>query len=633
MTYSEIALKYCKDITSGAIPSCRLVKLACQRHLNDLLRQDEPDFPYIFNPELKGPDGKVYYPAERRCAFSEKLPHVKGKWSGKKLKLEPHQIFIQAAVWGWIKKKNGKRRFNVAFIEEPRKNGKSVDAATTGLYMLVADGEQGAEIYSGATTEKQALEVFRPAWQMANNTPDFKEHFGISLSGTPRNPTSIYKLSDMSRFEPIVGNPGDGASPHCAIEDEFHEHKTSAQYDTMETGMGSREQPLMYVITTAGIDTSSPCYDMHLRAIKVLEGTIEDDAMFCIIFGIDPKDDFKDFNVWKKANPNYGVSIEEDYLYRKYIETMTDASRQNINLCKHLNQWTNAGVAWMNMVKWAACTDPSLRIETFKGHSCYMSFDLASKIDLCALMLLFEFDRGYATFGRYYLPEETAKLTGNDHYVKWIREGRIVQTPGASTDYKYIEDDIRAFNSDYPIIELSYDPHEATYLINNIMEWIEPDPQKPEICIEINQGPALMSEPMKELEALIHSQRIWYNGDPVLTWMMGNVVRKAGRTSGPVKYYYPTKERAANKIDGPVALIMNVGRAMLRREKPFVYQPGSISRIDVDDSEPAAKKEEIKPLEAENLCKRCGKDTKGREFCPNCGLKGVIYVENYGIRQ
>jgi len=548
MTYSEIAEKYCEDIVNGTILSSNLVKLACQRHLDNLVQQHDSTYPFQFDSKL----------ADKRCAFSELFPHIKGKWSGKPLKLEPHQIFIQCAVWGWVKKKNGKRRFRTVLVEVPRKNGKSFDAATTGLYMLSADSEKGSEVYSGATTEKQALEVFRPAWQMAKNTPAFLDHFGISLSGTPRNPTSIYKLSDMSRFEPLVGNPGDGSSPHCAIIDEYHEHRTDVQYASMDTGMGSREQALMFVITTAGSDTSTPCYEMHQRAVKVLNNTIQDDTFFAIIYGIDPEDNWNDFDNWKKANPNYGVSVDEDYLRQKYNETMTDASKQNINLCKHLNLWTNAGVAWMNMQKWAECIDTSLKVKDFIGHSCYCALDLASKIDICALTILFVTDSGFSVFTKYYLPADTVNLAGNEHYVKWVKEGYITETPGARTDFKYIEDDIKLINSTYPIQELAFDPHEATYLINNIMEWASFE------CIEINQGPSLMSEPMKELEALIYSAKIKFDGDPVITWMVGNVVKKQGRNSGPVKYYYPTKERAEAKIDGAVSLIMAVRQAMLK---------------------------------------------------------------------
>ncbi|MFA5671796.1 MAG: terminase TerL endonuclease subunit, partial [Synergistaceae bacterium] len=438
----------------------------------------------------------------------------------------------------------------------------SVDAATAGLYMLAADHEKGAEVYSGATSEKQALEVFRPAWMMANRNEGLREAFNLSLSGNPKNPTSIYRLEDMSRFEPLIGKPGDGASPHCAIIDEYHEHKTSEQYDTMDTGMGAREQPMLFVITTAGTDTSSPCYDMHLRAIKVLEKTVENEALFAIMYGIGPDDDWKDFECWKKANPNYGVSVMEDYLYRKYTETMTDASKQNINLCKHLNAWMNAGVAWMNMAKWEACKDASLKLEDFTGQPCYAAFDLASKIDISSLVLVFEHNGGYATFAKHYLPEETVTQAGNDHYVKWEKEGYITQTPGARTDFRYIEDDLKAINDDHPICELAYDPRESTYLVNNVMEWLGP-----EKCIEITQGPALMSEPMKEVEALIYDCKLWHSGDPVLTWMIGNIVKRQGRNTGPVKYYYPTKEKNESKIDGGVCLIMATGRALAHHEE------------------------------------------------------------------
>lgn len=585
MTYTEIAYKYCIDIIDGVIPSGQYVKLACQRHIKDLEKSLNAEYPYRYDEKK----------ANKRCAFSEKLTHVKGKWRKKKIKLEPFQIFIQCCIWGWVKKKNGFRRFNLAYIEEPRKNSKSTDAATSGLYMLVADGEQAAEVYSGATTEKQALEVFRTAWQMVYDNPDFQEYFGVSLTGTPKNPTSIYRLEDMSRFELIVGLPGDGASPSCAIIDEYHEHRTSDQLDTMETGMGARQQPLALVITTAGTSTSTPCYDLHSRVIKILNGSLEDENTFGIIFGIDKEDDIKDFNNWKKANPNYLVSIEEDYLIRKYNETMTNASKQNINLCKHLNMWTNAGEAWMNMVKWAACGDSSLNVSCFKGRTCYVAVDLATKLDICALRILFEGEEktvirkivneetgeeteseivlsDFIVFGKYYMPEETVKLAGNEHFSKWVKEGWITQTPGARTDFLYIENDLKSINSDHPIIELSFDPHEAAYLVNNVMEWLGEDR-----CIEINQGPAMMSEPMKELEARIYDKSLRHNNDPVMTWMMGNVVKKKGRMIGPVKYYYPTKASDKDKIDGPVCDIMNVGRAMIKsgQQKSAYETPGA----------------------------------------------------------
>ena len=561
--YVAIALKYCDDVKNGVILANQLVMSACTRHLDDLEKVKDPDYLYEFN------DGHANF----RCKFSENFKHVKGKWAGTPIELEPHQVFIQCCIWGWVWKKNGLRRFTTAYLEIPRKNGKSVDGALTGLYMVAADEEKGAEVYSGASTEKQALEVFRPAWAMAQKNSIFLDFYGISLSGTPKNPTSLYKLGDMSRFELVIGNPGDGASPHAAVIDEFHEHKSSDQYDTMDTGMGAREQPLMYVITTAGDNLAGPCYEMHLKAIKILQGDIEDDNFFTIIFTIDKDDDYQDWEVWEKANPNYGVSINRDYLKRKYKETLNEASKQNVNLRKHLNVWTNAGTAWMNMVKWGFCADTSLKLENFKGTPCYVGLDLASKIDICALTLLFEFNGGLATFGKYYLPEETVNLPGNDHYVKWVKEGHITQTPGARTDFFYIEEDLKRINDEFPMSELAFDPRESGYLINNIMEWYDPDS-----CIEITQGPAQMSQPMKELEALVYSKGIWHDGDPVLGWMLGNVVKKQGRNTGPVKYYYPTKETNALKIDGAISLIMAVGRAMLHTD----HMQSAYDGLDVD---------------------------------------------------
>lgn len=593
--YSQIALDYCNDIISGKILSCKNVKLACERHVADIEKSKLPDYPYKFDEKL----------ANKRCSFSEKMVHVKGKWAGKKIVLEPHQIFFECAVWGWVKKKNNKRRFSLALLLIPRKNGKSIIAAISGLYGLIADDEKGSEIYSGANTEKQALEVFRPAWTMVKNNPALSSHFDISLSGTPKNPTSIYRLSDMSRFELVVGTPGDGASPHYAIVDEFHEARNSAQFDTFSTGMGAREQPLLLVVTTAGTDTSTPCYDLYLRAIKVLEGTIEDDSLFALMYGIDPEDKFDDFDNWKKANPNYMVSIEEDYLRRKFTETLTDVSKQNINLTKHLNRWTSAGQAWMNMTKWAACANPSLKLSDFKGQPCYAALDLASKIDICALVLLFEgqertitrllinpesgeeeekeiTQKDFIVFGKYYLPEETIQLAGNDHYIKWVKEGWITETPGARTDFMYIENDLEIINNDYPIIELAFDPREASYLIANVSEWLGShtvDGEEVSRCVEITQGPMLMSEAMKEVEARIYSQTIWHPDDPVMTWMMSNVVKKQGRNSGPVKYYYPTKEKNEFKIDSSICIVMATSRAMKSVETGSVFD--NLSQEDI----------------------------------------------------
>lgn len=473
--YSQVAYEYCITALADNLPNRKtslLERLAYKRHLDDLSKQNNPDFPFYFDEEA----------ANMRCMFTECLPHTKGKWRGQPFILEPHQIFIDACIFGWKKKTSGKRRFNRAYIKIPRKNGKSATSATTGLYMAFADGEKGAEVYAGATTEAQAMMVFSPAWEMVRLTPEFASYYGVELTGTPKNPTSIFNSEDMSRFMPIVGKPGDGSSPHCALVDEYHEHPTSVLYDAMDTGMGARDQPLLEVITTSGSDTSVPCYEMELEAIKILEGTLQKDNVFVMMFGIDKEDSYEDFEVWKKANPNYGVSINEDYLRGKYNDAMTNLSQRNILLTKHLNIWMNAGAAWMDMQKWERCKRPLLKIEEFYGLPCYVSLDLASKIDLCALMFQFEVEgktykecpncgadvryenekyicenkineagcswerktnKRVVCFGKYYLPEETVLKKENQHYQTWVAEGLLIATDGARTDFHRIEDNLK----------------------------------------------------------------------------------------------------------------------------------------------------------------------------------------------
>jgi phage terminase large subunit-like protein len=432
-----------------------------------------------------------------------------------------------------------------------------------GLFMAFDDGEKGAEVFAGATSMEQAYAVFRPAWLMVKNNPEFAEHFGLQLGGTEANPGNIYQPSTGSFFKPIIGKPGDGDSPHCAIVDEYHEHQTPVMYDAMKTGMGARSQPMRVIITTAGVDTSGPCYDKHLEAVKVLDGTLDNPELFTLIFGIDvgtddenPGDDWADFESWKKANPNYGVSVFEDYLRGQLRDALQRPSQQNINRTKHLGEWMNAGVAWMNMAFWSKCRDESVQLPSFAKRECWLAFDLANKIDIASVAFIFRHEGGFAFFAKHYLCEATIELPQNSHYRKWREMGWLIQTDGARTDFRVIEDDIKAAADLFAVQSLAFDPREASYLVSSIEKWASFE------CVEITQGPQMMSEPMKEMEAQIYAGTLKHCGDPVLTWMMGNVVKKEARGGGEVKYYYPTKQNNANKIDGAVAGIMAIGLAM-----------------------------------------------------------------------
>lgn len=557
LTFGERATQYAKDVVAGVIPAGKLLLLACRRHLEDLEHSKSADYPYVFNPP--GKNGKAA-PAEAICRFAQNMLHVKGEWAGTHIRLEEWQCFLFGVAFGWIRKADGLRRFREAYWEIPRKNSKSTMGAIIGDYMTVADGEPGAEVMCGATSEAQAMYVFRPAWQMVRRNPEFAGRFGLELGGTEKNPGNIYSLSTGSTFKVIIGKPGDGDNPHCAIIDEYHEHTSPEQYDTIKTGMGARRQPLRAIITTAGVDTSGPCYEKHLDAIKVLDGTIENDELFACIYGIDEDDDWQDFEIWRKANPNLGVSVKEDYL-RSQLRDALQTSEQNAILTKNLNLWRNAGTAWMNMAKWNACARPGLTLESLKDRRCWLGLDLANKIDIASLAYIIEMESGHFAFlCRHYLPSETIELAANAHYRKWRDAGWIAESDGARTDFLRIEADIKDATTQFSVQELAYDPREANYLIKNIESWSSFP------CVEINQGPQLMSEPMKEMEGQIYAGTFLHANDPVLNWMMGNVVKKQSR--GPIKSYYPTKERDANKIDGVVAGIMGLSRAMLATSVP-----------------------------------------------------------------
>lgn len=554
------ANKYCKDILSGKTDACLYVKQACQRHLNDLQKSKKANYPYRFDKEV----------GEKVCDFAEMMPHVKGKWSGSNLILEPWQCFLLVVLFGWVKKSDELRRFKELYAEIPRKNGKSVLGAIIGLYMFAIDGEPGSEVYSGATTLAQSLEVFRPAWLMTDKTKGYRQRFDVELGGTEKNPGNIYSLLTGSRFEAVVGKPGDGASVHCGLVDEYHEHPDDFLFDCFVTGMGARTQPILAVLTTAGTNTSYPCYAKRKQVIEILAGKKVNEEIFGIVYGIDEKDDdWTDFKVWKKANPNYGVSVFEDFLRRQHKTAIQETRKQNILKCKHLNMWSNAGTAWLNMVEWEKAGDPGLDIKQFLGTPCYVGLDLASKIDVAASMLLFVRDGHYYLFSNYYIPETRTQGEDMTHYFGWVEDGYMIATPGSRIDFEYIKKDILRIAKDFDLSgeengggEICNDPWNAQQLITELTN-------KNVVCIEINQTVNYLSEPMKEIEAALKDGKFHHDNNPVTSWMFGNVMCKEDKKSN----IFPFKEGEANKIDGGVAAITCMARAMFHKEVQEIPLP------------------------------------------------------------
>lgn len=543
-SYAATAEAYARDVVAGRIPAGKYIRLACQRHLDDIEWQDDDGFKFRFDAR-KG---------ARVCAFIEMLPHTKGKWaaSGDRLKLEPWQVFFIVAAFGWLRKKDGLRRFRKVLLLVPRKNGKSALAAGIGLYMLCADGEHGAEVYSGATSEKQAWEVFRPAKLMAQRLPQLRSHYGLDV-----NAKNMHILANGSRFEPVIGTPGDGASPSCAIVDEYHEHPTDSLYSTMETGMGAREQPLMVVITTAGDNIAGPCYAMQQEAQSALEGTRQDDELFALIYGIDDGDDWTDPAVLRKANPNFGVSVFEDFLLARQTEAMTSPRKAGAFKTKHLNVWVQSRDAYFNVLRYQEVGDQTLKLDQFDGQECIIGIDLAEKRDLTAVELLFRHKDGFARFGRYYLPAETIELPENEHFRTWRDEGMLIETDGAVTDDREIFGDLMDFASRFRVREVAFDPHHSRQMSILLMEQGVP-------CIDYGNRPLLMNEPMRAMDALIADGKLYHDGSKPFAWMLSNVVNRS--RTGDI--HSPAKERAENKIDGPVACMMALGRWLLDEAAP-----------------------------------------------------------------
>lgn len=542
------ANQYCRDVVSGKIDACLYARQACQRHLDNLESSKSKSYRWIFDKDK----------AERACVFIELMKHVKGQWAGNRFILEPWQCFIVTSLIGWIARADGMRRFREGFIFVPRKNGKTLLAAGIGGYMFMADKEPGAEIYCAATSEAQAWEVFRPAKQIISGSR-FEKKFGVTVNAKSMTTTA------GSRFLPIIGRPRDGASPHLGIMDEYHEAATSELFDALQTGMGARTQPMMFTISTAGTNRPGPCGTYFDQCVKILAGTIQNDRVFAIMYGLDEDDDWTDLKSWKKANPNYGVSVNDEYLIHQLETAKQNPSKQNIIRCKHLNQWLSVDTAWMDMLKLAKCKDLSLIPESMTGKRCVLALDLASKIDIAALNILFFDDKEYWTFGRYYSCRATVDKPENQHYQTWELEERLIVHPGERIDFGAIEEDVKDFCKQFQVDGIAYDPFQAVQLAANLTA-------EGLLMIETRATVQNFSEPMKLLEAAIYSGEFHYDGCPLLTWMFSNVVAHYDKKEN----IYPNKTRNENKIDGVVALIMSMNAATRLKSTPKEPEPGII---------------------------------------------------------
>lgn len=544
------AEQYVRDAISGKVVVGHLVRLACERHVRDLKH---------------GAERGLYFDvraAQRAIDFYGFLRHSKGEFGGKVFVLSPWQIFIVYSLFGW-RRAGGTRRFRVAHVEVARKNGKTTLWCGIGLYMLFADGEPGAEVYCAATKKDQARLLFHEAERMRKSSPSLKKRVQSF-----RDNLSI--VATASKFEPLGADSDtlDGLNVHCALVDELHAHKTRDLWDVLDTATGARRQPLMAAITTAGFNRLSICYKQNEYGQKVLEGVLEDDSFFIYIATIDKDDDWEAEKNWAKANPGLGVSVNVDDLRRKAKKAKDEPSALNAFLRLHLNVWTQQDTRWMPLDKWNACAgfpmvgkDPkSLEAEVLEmlaGRECYGALDLSSKIDLTAYVKVFpptEALPKYVAICRFYMPEDNvAERVKKDRvpYDVWIREGFITATPGNVVDYDFIEADVLRDAARFEFKEIAFDPYNATQVAVRLGK-------ESLTMVEFRQGFLSMNEPTKELMVVVINKTLAHLSNPVLRWMAANMVVKQDE-AGCLK---PNKDKSQEKIDGIVALIMGLGRAI-----------------------------------------------------------------------
>ena len=543
--HAEIAHGYAVDVISGAIPACKFVKHACERYLRDLERAGTEAFPYVYDIQR----------GSKVCRFVELLPHIKGPKASEPLIMAPWQVFCTMQVFAWLHDRGaneGKRRFRRVYIEVPRGNGKSAWAAGISMFCLAADGEGGAEVYSAARTRDQAKIAFWSAQQMARKSPDLMRHLGVEVLAH-----RIIQNRTASYFEAVSADADslDGKNVHFGLIDELHAHRSREVFDAIKTGAGKRPQSLMWSITTAGSNRAGIAFEVRGYTIKILNRTVTDESTFGIVYTIDDGDDWTKEETWRKANPNYGISVQPEVIAQLCAKAMQMPAAQNSFLTKHLDIWVSADVSWMDMRIWEKCGDPTLDLADFEGEKCWIGLDLASKSDIAALMRVFrrEIDGEvhWYCFGTYFLPQSAIDESRNSQYAGWEVEGRLIVTPGNALDFSCVQDMIMDDSSRFEVTDIGYDPWQAQHLAQKLMA----DGAR---VTEFRNNTANFSFPMKEIEALARTGRLHHDGDPVLSWMISNVVCHLDNKDN----VYPRKERPENKIDGVVALITALGRAL-----------------------------------------------------------------------
>lgn len=553
---TEPALAYIHDVMHGKIAVCKYVRLAVERHLRDL--EKGPKRGLRFNPDA----------ARYVIAFFGFLRHSKGRWAGKPFELSGWQHFLIWNLFGWQKwseqSERWIRRYSIADVEVARKNGKSTLYAGIALYLFIADGEAGAEVYTAATKRDQAKIVYREAMRMVQKSPELRRLVDVAKE----------RMSfEDSVFEPLGAdaNTLDGLGPSAAIVDETHAHKTPDVWDVLETATGAREQALLASISTAGWNRQSIKWTLREHSRQVLEGIVDDDKWFALIFTLDDDDEWTDPATWIKANPNLGISVSLDDLAGKIERAKQIPSAQNNIRRKNLNQWVSQQSRYIPMHLWSKQPKGKSRDE-LKGALCKSGLDMAKNEDLAALVHIFPDDDGGVDVQlRLWIPRERAEQRQRENYIpylEWADQNFIELCDEDTIDPHIIQHRIIEDSRHYYLDELAFDPWNAHWVSTELAaEGIQ--------VVEFGQTAKNYNEPTREVVELLRRRKLRHCNHPVLTWCADNLEVKedAQGNMRPVK----PGSNSPFKIDGMAALIMAIGRALANPPRKSVYaEPGRL---------------------------------------------------------
>lgn len=529
---------YADDAVAGRVVVGGLVKLAAQRHLTDLDLAHTREL--YFDEDA----------AAHAVAFMEQLRHSKGEWAGQYLRLEPWQVFIVGSVFGWLRA-DGTRRFREVYQEIARKSGKTTMLAGVGLYLMIADDEPGAEVYSAATKRDQAKLCWTEARRMVAQTPALAKRVIVSEARS-----NLAWPAMHAKFEPL-GRDSDtssGLNPNGALVDELHEHPNRGMCDILETAVGSRRQPLIWYITTAGSNQESIWWEKRDYACRVLDGSVADDRLFAAVYTLDSADDWRDEAVWPKANPNLGVSVKLDALREECRKAEAIPAQQNAFRRLRLNQPTEQAERWIDMATWDTCADePQLAA----GDRVFVGLDMSSKIDItAAVALALQPDGTVDVRCRFWRPEATvdeAEARDRVPYRLWAEQGFIQLTPGSMIDPSAVAEDLLEWLDGYEVVEVPFDTWNAAGAAARLES-------AGLTVVGMSQGYVTYSEPCHTFAALLAGGLLRHGGDPVLRWMAGQMMVKFG----PNDAIRPWKPHGSGlRNDGIVALLMALNRASL----------------------------------------------------------------------